>query len=308
MGPKAPSGMFESFFRHDGWDIGLIRASLSSLLTSGIPSVTWLRLADRRAFAADPFLVEEGGTLYCFFELLPYATNRGKITYAIIDGADGAAITIHDAIVRPYHLSYPFLLRHEGEVLCIPEAHASGRITAYAARHFPDGWYEKHVLIEGFPGVDSTIFQHEGRWWMLATDARAGWNSELHLWYADELFGHWRPHVGNPVKRDLAGSRPAGRPFVIDDRLYRPAQDCTTRYGHRLIINEILEMSPERFSERSVSIIEPDPGGPYPHGLHTANASRDLIAVDGNKLHFVPEQAARAVVRQYSRVNQASNR
>ena len=93
--------MFESLFRHDGWGIGLIRAPLSSLLVSGIPSVTWLPIADRHAFAADPFLVDEGGLLYCFFELLPYATNRGKIAYTIVDGAGDGALTIHDAISPP---------------------------------------------------------------------------------------------------------------------------------------------------------------------------------------------------------------
>jgi hypothetical protein len=115
------------------------------------------------------------------------------------------------------------------------------------------------------------------------------------VWFADELFGRWQPHRANPVKRGPAGTRPGGAPFLAGGRLYRPAQDCTGRYGRRLIINEILELSPERFSERAVSVVEPDPAGPYASGLHTANAARDVIAVDGNRLHFVPQQAARAI-------------
>jgi hypothetical protein len=293
-------GMFESLYRHDGWGIGLIRADESILLGGGTPPIEWLPIDPRRAFAADPFLIEENGVVFCFFESLPYATDRGKICYVVIDGS--STPVVHDAIERPYHLSYPFLLRHEGEVLCVPEAGASGRVSAFAARSFPGGWHEKRTLIDGFAGVDPTIFEHDGRWWMLATDGRSGWNEELHVWYADGLFETWRPHAGNPVKRGLAGTRPAGRPFTVDGRLYRPAQDCTLRYGRRLIVNEITELSPRHFAEVQISIVEPDPAGPFPDGLHTANACGGLIAVDGNRLHLVPQQTARAIARRANRL------
>jgi hypothetical protein len=36
---------------------------------------------------------------------------------------------------------------------------------------------------------------------MLSADGRKNTNSELHAFYADELFGAWRPHPKNPVKR-----------------------------------------------------------------------------------------------------------
>lgn len=286
--------MLDSLYRHDGWNVGLIRSGYAELLAGGTPDVHWLPIDGRAAFAADPFLIEEGGTLYCFFESLPYATNRGKICYVTLDAATGDTSRVFDAIVEPHHLSYPYLLRNAGEIVCIPEAGESGRVSAYAARNFPQGWYRKQTIIEGFSGVDNTFFEHGGRWWMLATDATSGTNSDLLLWYADELFGTWQPHRHNPVKRDLAGSRPAGQPFFVNGVLYRPAQDCTLRYGRRLIINEIVELSTERFVERPVSIIEPDAASPFAHGLHTANAAGGVIAVDGNRLHFQPQQAVRA--------------
>jgi hypothetical protein len=291
--------MLEGLYRHDGWSIGLIAADVSALLTPGIPTIEWLPLDGRRGFAADPFLIEERGALYCFFEVLPYATNRGKICYARVDERDGTALTVRDAIAESYHLSYPTLFRHDGEIVCIPEAHESGGVSVYAARDFPDGWYRKQVLIEDFPAVDPTIFEHEGRWWLLATDGRSGWNSDLHLWYADDLFGRWKPHARNPVKRDLCGTRPGGAPFRVGEGLYRPAQDCVGLYGRRLMINEITELSPEGFRERTVGAIEPDPEGPFADGLHTANAAGATIAVDGNRLHFVPEQAWRRIKNRF---------
>ena len=97
--------MLEALYRHDGWNIGLIRAGPASLLSGGTPRIEWLSLDGRHGFAADPFLIEEGGTLFCFFEALPYATNRGKICYVALDGQASGRLRVHDAIVESHHLS-----------------------------------------------------------------------------------------------------------------------------------------------------------------------------------------------------------
>lgn len=293
--------MFESLYRHDGWGVGIIRAPVADVAMHGTPAVEWLPLATRRAFAADPFVIEHDGVLYCFFETLPYATNRGKIAYAVLDRNGTPAGPARDAIVAPFHLSYPFLLRRDGEILCIPEAGESGCVTAYAARAFPDGWYAKRTLID-FPAIDPTVFEYDGRWWMLATDGRRGWNEALHVWYADDPLGRWEAHPRNPVKLGLRGTRPAGRPFFADGRLLRPAQDCTGRYGRRVIVNEILALSPTDFAERELATIDPDPAGPFADGLHTLNGCDGLTVVDGNRLHFVPDQCRRAIAAKIARL------
>lgn len=293
--------MFASLLRHDGWNVGLVQAGARALLAGGTPDVAWLRLDAGRAFAADPFLVEDGERTYCFFELLPYASNCGRICYVELD-ARGAASPVRDAIVEPHHLSYPYVFRYGGEWLCVPEAWESGCVQAYVARAFPDGWTRAQVLLEDFAGVDNTLFEHDGRWWLLNGDGRASANTELYCWYARSPLGPWTPHAANPVKRGAAGTRCAGRPFTVDGVLYRPAQDCTERYGARLIVNQIVELTPERFTERAVSVVEPDPGGPYPHGLHTANTCGERTIVDGNRLHFVPEHVPRAIAARWRKL------
>ena len=37
-------------------------------------------------------------------------------------------------------------------------------------------------------------------------------------------------------------------------RLYRPAQDCSEVYGQRIVINEVLALSPADFEERSIEV------------------------------------------------------
>jgi hypothetical protein len=287
--------VFETVWKHDGWNIGIIDAPAEALLAPDrLPPISWLNIRARNTFFADPFLIEERGTLYCFFEELPYRTNRGVISYVTLDGRRDQPLEIHPAISEPHHLSYPFLLRHDGEILCIPEGSASGRVVAYVARSFPDGWYAKATLLE-YPGVDSTIFRHGAYWWLFCTDVRDAPNAALQIFYADDLFGTWRAHAGNPVVSDPTHGRPGGRPFVSNGNLYRVAQNCSSHYGGSLAIMHVLELTPERYVERIAAELIPTAGGPYPNGLHTACAEGHTIAVDGNRYRFEAAQARRVI-------------
>ena len=91
--------------------------------------------------------------------------------------------------------------------------------------------------------------------------------------------GPWTAHPANPVKRDLATARPAGRPFPVNGRLYRPAQDCTWTYGGAVHLMEIVALTPTVFRERLALRLEPDRAWPYPDGLHH-------LVVDGDRVYF----------------------
>src|SRR5437899_1038840 len=112
-------------------------------------------------------------------------------------------------------------------------------------------------IIEHFAAVDSTILQHDGLWWLWCTNAEDEPDSKLLLWYAFDLFGPWRPHPGNPVKVDVRSSRPAGRPFLFEGDLYRPAQDCSRTYGGAITISRVTRLSLTEFCEEPVVHIEP---------------------------------------------------
>jgi hypothetical protein len=113
-----------------------------------------------------------------------------------------------------------------------------------------------------------------------------GANSELHLWFAEALEGPWTVHPGNPVKIDVRSARPAGSPFYIDGVLYRPAQDCSSTYGARVMINRVLELTRTGFREEVAAAVNPDPKGKYPAGLHTLSAMGERTLVDGKRSVF----------------------
>ncbi len=187
------------------------------------------------------------------------------------------------AIELPTHIAYPYLIKHRSEIYCIPETHQVQEVSIYKAEKFPTRWTKAAPLIENFAGLDATVFQYEDRWWLTCARKDGNPTDKLFVWYASDLLGPWSPHRANPVKRDIRSSRPAGTPFIHDGYLYRPAQDNSTTYGGRILLNRVLKLTPVEFDEEQVAVVEPDKNGPYPDGIHTISALGNITLVDGKR-------------------------
>jgi len=230
---------------------------------------------------ADPFVVEKGGRYYVFFEELPYAERKAHISMLELD-ANGNASRPQRVLEADYHLSYPFVFEHDGQLWMLPESARARSVELYRCVDFPLVWKREHVLIDGLRLVDATLYKAADRWWMFANSAAGEsrvFDDELHLFHADRLTGEWLPHPKNPVKSDARSSRPAGRLFERDGVLFRPAQVCVPRYGAGLAIQRVLRLTPQDYAERQVERLLADPAAGL-FGLHTMNRAGGLTVVD----------------------------
>ena len=274
--------------RHHDWNVGIVDVPIDRWLDGAVTEpITWLPARPGR-FAADPFGVERDGVLHVFFEDFDRRLNRGTIAHLAVqpDGSMTEPVCVLDT---GSHLSYPYLVEHDGGVFMLPESSAAGELVLYEAVDFPLRWRPIATLMTGIPAVDASVIEHEGRWWMLATRYDHGANHSLFAWHAPRLNGPWVPHERNPVKTDVRSGRPGGTPFVSAGRLYRPSQDSSRIYGGRVIVNLVDELSPTAFLEHPVIAVEPPPGSRYPAGLHTISAAGSRTLIDGNRLRFVRE-------------------
>jgi len=263
----------QRLFRHQQWQVGIIDAPVHAVAGLGggerpAPAVRWLPNPAGR-FLADPFAVERGdgsGDLLLVAEDYRWSTARGGISaLSVGDGPAGEPATLFDF---PFHMSYPFLLRHEGRLFCVPETNEAREVSLYVLDEEGATWTKDCDLITGRRLADATLFPWENRWWLLATDVEDEQVRNLHAWFAPDLRGPWREHTANPVKIDVRSSRPAGRPFVHDGSLYRPAQDCSEGYGGAVTINRVVSLSPTRFREETVSMVRPQAEWQASDGLH----------------------------------------
>jgi methionyl-tRNA formyltransferase len=237
-------------------------------------------LPPRDRFWADPFPVASRDGYHVFVEELPYQTNKGHISVLELD-AKGALRGSRVVLEKDYHLSYPFVFEWNGETFMIPETGSRRRVEIYRARAFPDDWQLEAVLMEGLYAVDATLAEIDGTWWMFANVGVEGaWNyDELHVFRASSPLGPWRPHRRNPVKSDARCARPAGRLFHWNGDLYRPAQDCSGRYGSAIVINKVFRLDAGEYAEHAVSRIEPR-WSPELRGTHTVNTVPGLTVID----------------------------
>ncbi len=274
----------------DLWQSGIVHLPIAALLTPGalaLAAITWLPEPRHFCFIADPFALQRNGELTVFVEALDYRIKCGEIHYYRYD----AAFHLLDqgvALKTSFHLSYPYLIEEKGEVYMLPEQHQSDKLTLYRAARFPDQWEPVATLLD-MPAIDASIIQHEGKWWMFyalpGDDKRP--LRELHVAYADSLFGPWTVHPRNPVRTGLESSRPGGTPFHHEGQLYLPTQDCRKSYGDAITLLRIDALTPTTFAATPVTRLSPDGVYfAYPDGLHTLSACGDVTLIDLKRVDY----------------------
>jgi hypothetical protein len=230
---------------------------------------------------ADPFLFEHGGRHHLFCEEMPLGATRAVISHAELHLDGTAADPPIPVLARPYHLSYPFVFAHEGEVFLIPETSAAGRVELYRAVGFPNTWRREAILLDDLDAADATIFSHGDRLWLFAAVAAADASSldELHLFWADTPRGPWHAHPRNPVVSDVRCARPAGAVQQWGSRLVRPGQDGSRRYGGAISFREIDVLSASDYAEHEIARLEPGDLG-VARATHTYASDGRFEAVD----------------------------
>ena len=264
----------------DIWNVGLVTlaAPLATLDDLRLRDVRWLPPQPPYFYIADPFPYRLHGRDRLLVERYghPKGVNGIICGADVTDGADG--VSLAPAIVRDRHISYPYTFEADGQWYCAPEMNQESGCVIY--RLDAEGsWRPAHHILQPHRIVDPTLFRFDERWWLFCTEPPPLHNSVLHAYYAETIAGPWAPHANNPLKRDATSARPAGRPFSIGSRLFRPAQDCSATYGGAVSVMEIQQLTPDRFAETRALRLEPDPSWPYPDGLHH-------LVVDGVRVYF----------------------
>lgn len=285
------------------WNIGVICEPIDTLLQSEADycQIHWAPTPRTNRFLADPFGQTDGSNITILCEDFDYRRNKGIISSIVFDG-ERKFSEAKPVMNEAFHMSYPYLLLHQGKVYCIPETSDARETYLYRADQFPNKWRKIATLLSGVAVADPTVFQYEGLWWLMCSgsDLEQGspgsFNNHLLIWYAEDLTGPWKSHISNPVKTDIRSSRPAGTPFLYKGYLYRPAQDCSKTYGGRVSLNRVLRLTPREFTEEFVRYIEPPKDSPFPAGLHTISSAGIFTLIDGHRFVFSPKRALRLLL------------
>jgi len=213
-------------------------------------------------FWADPFVFEHHGRHAIFIEELEYAENVGYLSVINFDEHHEPVLPPVPILKKPYHLSYPHVFEDKGVLYMVPETSQNGTIELYRAQRFPDKWEFVINLMTGVRAVDTSIWHHEGKYWMFTNIAQTSGAStcdELFLFFSEDLLNdRWHAHPSNPIVSDVRRARQAGRIFQIGEHWYRPSQDCSGAYGKAIQIHRIDLINEMYYRETQVGRLDPD--------------------------------------------------
>ncbi len=277
------------------WSIGLYEGPNPFLLEPvaeiNNPILTANDITDVPArFVADPFMITRDGKHHLFFELLNIKRNTGEIGHAVSDDLKTWRYT-SVALRERFHLSYPYVFEHDGDIYMIPECAKSKSIRLYRAASFPYDWRPVVTLLSGnkreVPLLDPSVIFHDGHWYLFSYIRKV---NNLHLHVAESLTGPWREHPASPVvKNSDHFARPGGRIVKDGTTLYRFAQDGQPRYGSKVWGFRITELTPIAYREEAVSdtpVIQEGKEAWNSKGMHTVDPhlmpdGRWIALVDG---------------------------
>ena len=275
---------YQELFRPEDWNVGIAKTGITSFAENfDVNSLTWLPQPPKCKYYADPFAFQVGEELHIVFEDYDYKSRLGKISQIVYSDGKFSEATI--VIEEGFHLSYPYIFEINGEFYCIPESANAKQVRLYKYDIALGVFHFDKLLLDNFPGVDPTVFKYDNKWWLFATDKKQS-NASLHIFYADKFDGPYLPHGNNPVKTDIRTSRPAGTPFVRNDELIRPAQDCSKTYGGRIALNRVVELTEKTFKEETLKYIGPIKNSKFNIGFHTISMVGDYTIFDGKRFRF----------------------
>ncbi len=262
------------------WSIGIYTGpspfDLDNPASIANPVVTARDVTDVAAdFVADPFIVQEGGTWYMFFEVLDSWRGRGEIGLAT--STDGVKWHYQQIVLREdQHLSYPYLFKWQDQYYMIPETGAAQAIRLYRAASFPTQWTYVSTLLSGSDFTDTSVAYFNNKWWLFTSPAS---NDTLRLFYADDLLGPYTEHPASPiVSGNPHTARPGGRVLVDGGRIYRFAQDDYPLYGNQVHAFEITTLTTTAYAET------PRPEDPIVGASHSGWNSDGMHTVDPHRL------------------------
>ena len=131
---------------------------------------------------------------------------------------------------KDYHLSFPFVFKHENKYYLIPESSKQKKLIYMNLYLFPDKLKFVRTLLSGFNAADSVLYNDKKIWYILTNLERSknDLNSkDLSIFQSDSLLkGNFIQKHKNPVVSDIRFARNGGRLIYSKNKLYRVSQDC----------------------------------------------------------------------------------
>ena len=253
------------------WTLGFIEQPLKDIIEGKPYEISYVKGMPRDRWFADPFILNyDENSIQVLVEELCYKLRRGRIAKLIIDRHTYRLLGYKIILDLPTHLSFPFIQRKDGKIFISPENSASGSWNKYEYNPGTDSLTKVKTIVN-LPLTDAVSTELFGEELISATRLPNP-NGNILTTYSKD--GELKQSITFPS--NLA--RNAGTWFCVDNKVYRPAQDCNLGYGKAVILQEVIN-NEGNFSFVDVRRIE-STHPKFTTGCHTFNNYKGLTIID----------------------------
>lgn len=257
------------------WNIGFIQNDLESILNGDVLQIKWLEHSCKKCWFADPFILNvTDDEIRLLVEEFCEPIQRGRISRLVINRKTYRLKKKDVVLENSTHLSFPAIIRKDGNIYIYPENGESGELNLYQYVPQTNKCIKvKSILSE--PVADAIIGHVEGKEYLFCTKQPNPNGNILSVYQknAAEVFVHFADY---PFEECVA--RMAGDFFEFEGKLYRPTQECNVQYGHAVTLQEVTHES-GKFAFREVRRMY----SAHPTltvGMHTFNMYKGVIVTD----------------------------
>lgn len=203
-----------------------------------------------RYWCADPFLFKYSGKTFIFCEAFDIFQDKGIIAYRYLK-ENGKLSKLYPCLDLPFHLSYPYIFEHDGDIFMVPETGSADEIQLYKATHFPNKWKKQKVLLKNKSACDTNFLVYDGNAYMFTLI----FDKSKDKYVYDKLFAYilkdeeFVEFPINPIVNNSELARNAGDFISHNNNLYRVSQNCSSIYGENLNFLKITDLSPNSYKE-----------------------------------------------------------
>lgn len=263
---------------NQNWNIGFCELSPEEFISSGrLGGVVWMKNPYKDRWFADPFILRvTDNEIVIFVEERMIFGAKGYLSELVIDRKTIEIKNRYVILEIDSHLSYPAIIRDKERVLVYPENALGGPLKMYEFDLANHQLINPKVILNERV-ADSTILESNGKYYLIAVKYPESLE-KAYLYMSEKFDGPYEQIGEKPVQKSRSCSRPGGNWFIINNSIYRPAQDCEKHYGGALKMMCVDNLDP--FQEHEVFTVLPL-NYKYNLGVHTINFLNGVAVIDG---------------------------
>ena len=258
------------------WELGFVENSLSEVLQGEPLRVRWVKHHYTDRWFADPFILNVSDTdIVLLVEEFCYQLKRGRIAKLVIDRETCELKRMKIVLDLPTHLSFPAIYRDNGKVYIYPENHDSGELKLYLYDDATETCRFERLLCKE-PLTDAVYTTLFGEKMIFSTKIPTQNGGELDIYAYNDATSLYELKDSCHFNENIA--RMAGDFFVVQNDIYRPAQESNHSYGHAVSIQKVSRRDSHVAFEECVRLYSPHPD--LQLGMHTFNVFGGMVVVD----------------------------